>query len=164
MSKSAWQLKPFSWGISAEQIRKRIAQLRKLKVQEAKSKIEIGFPTVWINSDLSLFRIDNDGLPEYMSCAGVFRVMQRRDGWHVILSGYLPISLNLFNAGGETFEVCYIPCGPRAVYDCDACIMRFSNCKLVRKWIPRLISYDGDMEVVCGHVELSCDVWVSEGE
>lgn len=118
---------------------------------------------VWINADLSLFCINGNGLPEYMSATGVFRIMQRGDGWHVILSGYLPVSLNLFNAGGDTFEVCHIPCGPRALYDSDACVMRFSDCRLVRKWIPRLVAYDDDMDAVKGYIELSCDVWILGG-
>ncbi len=111
--------------------------------------------TVWLNSDLRLFRTDE---LQYLSCAGVFRVMQRKDGWHVILYGYLPCQADLLN-GGTTFAVLNRGCEPPNVYHPDRVVMRFSNCRMVRQWIahPVIIS-PSDIAVVKGYVELACDV------
>ena len=119
--------------------------------------------TVWANSDMSLYRISDNGEPEYMPCAGVFRVMQGNGGWRVILYGYFPIALDLFNHGGAIFEVCHNVCGPRGLYEITTCVMRFSNCEIVRKWIrqPSALS-PAHVEPVYGYIEMSCDVWVTE--
>ncbi len=118
--------------------------------------------TAWLNSDLSLFRINSNGEPEYLSGIGVFRVMQGKDGWRVILHGYFPMTLDLFLHGGTMFEVCTKPCGLRDDYEGSTCVMRFSGCEIVRKWIKRPVSFD-DMDVVQGYVEMSCDVWFHQG-
>ena len=111
--------------------------------------------TVWLNSDLCLFRTDE---LQYLPCAGVFRVMQHKDSWHVILYGYLPCQADLLN-GGATFEVLDRGCGQPDVYHSDKVVMRFSNCKMVRRWIARPVEISPDeIDAVKGYVELVCDV------
>ena len=119
---------------------------------------------VWLNSDLFLFRINSNGEPEYMGSTGVFRVMQGKDGWRVILYGYMPEGLDLFLRGGMTFEVCLLPCGvPTDHYYSGTIVMRFSECKVVRKWLKHPVS-PHYLDVVQGYVEMSCNVWISSGK
>ena len=73
------------------------------------------------------------------------------------------MNLNLFLHGGATFEVCHNPCGTRGVYEITTCVMRFSECAIVRKWIKHPSSLRPDLvEAVQGYIELSCDVWIVE--
>ena len=116
---------------------------------------KVSSPTVWLNSDLCLFRTDE---LQYLPGAGVFRVMQRKDGWHVILYGYLPCRADLLN-GGTTFEVLNQGCGPPDVYHSCKTVMRFSKCRVVRRWITRPVEISPDeIDAVKGYVELVCDV------
>ncbi len=116
---------------------------------------------VWTSHDMDLYRIDSSGQAEYLFGAGVFRIMQGDDGWRVILHGYFPMNLDLFQHGGAMFEVCHNPCGPPGKYENGTCVMRFSKCEIVRKWIrqPVTLFEDGAFQ---GCIELSCDVWITE--
>lgn len=116
---------------------------------------KVSSPTAWLNSDLRLFRTDE---LQYLPSAGVFRVMQRKDGWHVILYGHLPCQVDLLN-DGATFEVLARGCMPPDVYHPDKVVMRFSNCRMVRRWIKHpVITSPSDIAIVKGYVELACDV------
>ena len=116
--------------------------------------------TAWVNSYLELYRIHSDEYQEYLSGTSVFRIMQGNDGWRVILHGYLPTSLDLFINGGTIFEVCENRCGCCGVYIRSTCVMRFSECEIVRKWIRYNPQH---LEAVQGYVEMSCEVWISPG-
>ncbi len=118
---------------------------------------------VWTNYNMDLYRINSSDGPEYLFGAGVFRIMQSNDGWRVILHGYFPMNLNLFHHGGEAFEVHHNPCGPPGKYENGTCVMRFSGCEIVRKWIRRPVTLCSD-GAIQGYIELSCDVWISPGE
>jgi len=116
---------------------------------------------VWTNAEMQLFWSTQDLNPTWLRCVEIEKLRWNDPKKaHVTLRGMLPAARQLLKiADGDTLELLWNECGLPDDYSTEDIVMRFSGCKIKRRWIPSLATDIQDpYQPITVYVSLECEL------
>jgi hypothetical protein len=117
---------------------------------------------VWINSETRLFWHRSEQDPAWLQHVEVEKFWWSDPSkTRLVLRGMLPFAKQLLKiADGDGLELLWSTCNLNDYYAEDV-IMRFSNCIVRRRWIPRIAITDpGLSSPITVYVSLECEMGI----